>query len=580
MKRILFALFFSCVVMCLCAQELVSYRLNLVRHPETKKYGYAFKEQNINSPIRGTTSAAVNVLGAGASVLIGKSNADNIDWAIPPQYDDAASKFRENLAMVKVNGKVGFIDLYNRFIIEPVYDDVDDMDGFHQGVAAVKKDGKWGYINKEGECVIPFEYDAADAFGEDLIAPVKVGELWGAIDIEGNVLVAPEKKVKAAMITVPGSNKAYRAALAEVRERKSNGSYDARLNSIQQVSAAVNRHIADGGRQHLEYTNVGSDNMLGVVDNYGRVIVPDCFSEVIYDSSHGVYIVKKDNLYGAYLYNGSRLIAPCFDEMSMFSDGKSTVVVSGVSGWIDAEGNLAPSLLYDLLNAGIEAQNTNRYQARMIYERILKINPEYARAYNNIALLDIAGEDYSEGMKKLKLAHELDPNDDVITKNLNWAKESRKERRKERWANGLAIATAVLGVATTTYSTYSAIKHGVDSDAATAVPASSYATTDYDTSSHSSSYSDSSSSSSSKKSKTSSSSSVSDRDVKWLQANYSSQKRVYSDYESQLIKMDTYPETYNASQCRQIQSSMKSIRETIVSHGGTCSKSSWETWTP
>lgn len=179
MKRISFALFFSCVAMCLCAQELAAYRLNLVRHPETKKYGYAFKEQNINSPIRGAASTAVNVLGSGASVLIGKSNADNIDWAIPPQYDDAANKFRENLAMVKVNGKVGFIDLYNRFIIEPVYDDVDDMDGFHQGVAAVKKDGKWGYINKEGECVIPFEYDAADAFDEDLIAPVKVGELWG-----------------------------------------------------------------------------------------------------------------------------------------------------------------------------------------------------------------------------------------------------------------------------------------------------------------------------------------------------------------------------------------------------------------
>lgn len=68
MKKISLALFFSCMAICLCAQELVTYRLNLVRHPETKKYGYAFKEQNINSPIRGAASTAVNVLGSGVSV--------------------------------------------------------------------------------------------------------------------------------------------------------------------------------------------------------------------------------------------------------------------------------------------------------------------------------------------------------------------------------------------------------------------------------------------------------------------------------------------------------------------------------
>ena len=478
MKRISFALFLSCVAMCLCAQELVTYRLNLVRHPETKKYGYAFKEQNINSPIRGAASAAVNVLGSGASVLIGKSDADNIDWAIPAQYDDAAAKFYENLAMVKVDGKVGFIDLYNRFIIEPVYDDVDDMDGFHQGVAAVKKDGKWGYINKEGKCVIPFEYDAADAFDEDMIAPVKVGEFWGAIDIEGNMVVVPEKKVKAAMTTVPGSNKAYRAALAQAREKKSNGTFDARIQSIQQASAAVNKRIANRTKQALKYTKVGSGAAQGVIDNYGRVIVPKNFDELVFDAANKVYIVKRGSLYGAYLYNGSRLIAPCFDSMSKFSGGKSTVTACGVKGWIDVNGQLSSNLLYDMLNAGIEAKKTSAIKARNVYERILMINPEYARAYNNIALLDIEAEDYSKGMKKLKLAHELDPADDVIKKNLQWAKESRKERRYERLINGLNVATAVVGVAATTYATYSVVKDGIDtssaSDASMPVSGSSY----------------------------------------------------------------------------------------------------------
>lgn len=477
MKRITLALLFIITAMLVDAQELAAYRLNLVRHPETKKYGYAFKEQNINSPIRGTTSAAVNVLGSGASLLIGKSAADNIDWAIPPQYDDAASKFRENLAMVKVNGKVGFIDLYNRFIIEPVYDDVEEMDGFHQGVAAVKKEGKWGYINKEGKCIIPFEYDAADAFDEDMIAPVKVGELWGAIDIEGNMVVIPEKKIKATMTTVPGSNKEYRAALAEARERKSNGSFDARIAAIQKAAATVNKRIANKSKQVLKYTKVGSGNEFGVIDNYGRVIVPSRYDEVIYDAAHRVYIVKEENLYGAYLYNGSRLIAPCFDQMSTFSNNKSTVKACGVKGWINTKGELSSDLLYNMLNAGIEAAKTNSVKARSIYERILMINPEYARAYNNIALLDIAAKDYSKGMKKLKLAHELAPEDEVIRKNLEWAKESRKERRYERLINGLNIATAVVGVAATSYATYSVIKDDVDTDGFTPSSGTSYGST-------------------------------------------------------------------------------------------------------
>lgn len=72
----------------------------------------------------------------------------------------------------------------------------------------------------------------------------------------------------------------------------------------------------------------------------------------------------------------------------------------------------------------------------------------------------------------------------------------------------------------------------------------------------------------------------SDRNAKWMAANYQSQKAVYSNYESQLIKMNANMDSYNESQRKDIQAKMKNVRETIVSHGGTCPKSSWETWTP
>lgn len=85
---------------------------------------------------------------------------------------------------------------------------------------------------------------------------------------------------------------------------------------------------------------------------------------------------------------------------------------------------------------------------------------------------------------------------------------------------------------------------------------------------------------SSSSSKGNKNSKVSDRNAKWMQGNYSTMKNTYSNYETQLIKMNTYPSQYNDRQRRDIQSKMRQIRQTITSHGGTCSKSQWEDWQP
>ena len=480
--------------LCSIAQDsLVSYRLNLVRHPVDKTYGYAFKEQNINSPIHGTTSTAINLLGKSGSALISKAEAENIDWAVPPQYEAAATKFMENVAMVKIGGKVGFIDIYNRMVIEPAYDGDVEMDGFHGGLAAVKKNGLWGYIDKGGEEVIPFLYEEADNFDDGCIAAVKKDGLWGAIDITGEVVVEPSKKTKLALKTNPASNKEWREASKMVKERRANGHYDIRLAELHATAATLNSDIRANEPEWLtySYTNEG-DSLHGVVDQWGRVIVPCRFDAVELSEGDGVFVVQKGDRYGAYLYNGSKLIGPCFDFMSAFTDGKANIKVSKVTGWLSTDGMLDPAFLSSLIREGVETEKTNKAAARQIYERILEINPEYAPAYNNLALLDWAANDYNKCMRKLKLAHELDPNDSIFIKNLEWAKEDRKERRKERWNTALAIAEAVIGVAATTYATYSAISGGTSSTGET-----SYTDT-YSTSTSSSSSSSTKKSSSGK----------------------------------------------------------------------------------
>ena len=60
---------------------------------------------------------------------------------------DCARDFKEGFALVKKDGKWGYINTKGEQIIECKFDDARD---FSEGFAAVKKDGKWGYINTKG----------------------------------------------------------------------------------------------------------------------------------------------------------------------------------------------------------------------------------------------------------------------------------------------------------------------------------------------------------------------------------------------------------------------------------------------
>jgi len=84
------------------ATDIVSLKV-----PLSGKWEYACAVQNRKSPFRGMKKVGRALLGKNVgSALIGKSEADEIDWVIPPQYDAASKEFSEQLAAVEVYGKV------------------------------------------------------------------------------------------------------------------------------------------------------------------------------------------------------------------------------------------------------------------------------------------------------------------------------------------------------------------------------------------------------------------------------------------------------------------------------------------
>lgn len=97
---------------------------------------------------------------------------------------DEASDFKENMALVKRDGKYGYLRI-DGSEITPAYSEARPFSG---GAAPVKNK-KWGVINASGKVVVPFQYDdVGPSFSDGLLA-VKKDSRWGFIDREGHETV-------------------------------------------------------------------------------------------------------------------------------------------------------------------------------------------------------------------------------------------------------------------------------------------------------------------------------------------------------------------------------------------------------
>jgi hypothetical protein len=133
-----------------CAIPFSFYAQKARQNAVTKKWGYEQTENKgwwENSKYRGNS-----MFGGWDAALVNQDY--EINWLISPQYEGVTKRFTEKLAGVVLGGKVGFIDIHNRFIIKPQFENADDIHGFNLGLSAVKKNGKFGFINKKGFCHI------------------------------------------------------------------------------------------------------------------------------------------------------------------------------------------------------------------------------------------------------------------------------------------------------------------------------------------------------------------------------------------------------------------------------------------
>lgn len=114
-------------------------------------------------------------------------------WAIQPIYDDIDGAFSEGLVVFAIptkhpgTSKVGYLNRDGSIAIAPIFE---DANYFNCGRALVKFNGKYGIIDHSGKWIVNPIYDDIDSpyFGDGSVT-VHLDNMSGVMDADGHFIV-------------------------------------------------------------------------------------------------------------------------------------------------------------------------------------------------------------------------------------------------------------------------------------------------------------------------------------------------------------------------------------------------------
>ena len=279
---------------------------------------------------------------------------------VVPCIYDSADEYWEGMACIEMDGKWGFIDKNGTMIVPCIYEKAFP---YHEGMACVKKDGKWGFIDKNRTLVVPCIYDDAYGYWEGMVRVKKDGK-WGFIDKNGTLVVpciydsAYEYHEGLACIEMDGKwgfidkngtlvvpciyEKAfpYSEGLAQVEKEGKWGFIDKNGTIVVPCIYGFAYNYYEG------LAAVANDNQWGFIDKSGTLVVPCIYDEVKY-YSEGLASVTEDHKFGFINKNGT-LVVPCiYDSAYDYCEGLAEVEKDGKRGFIDKNGTLVVPCIYD-----------------------------------------------------------------------------------------------------------------------------------------------------------------------------------------------------------------------------------------
>jgi hypothetical protein len=253
----------------------------------------------------------------------------------------------QNLFPIYEDGKVGYIDITGKKVIEPRLDAEGNFNQlsfpparfFHEGVAvAASCSGKdqctEGFIDQTGTFVIPPVYEQALQFSEGLAA-VRSAGLWGFINHSGVMIIAPQF-VEADL---------FENGLAVVRLRGRGRDLITPTGKLLKMP----RGVQDFSKPSENMIAVKIGGKWGFLDRHGKLVIKPRFDPDLNDYSdddylgefiNGLAIVKLNDKWG-YLNRQGKLVIPAkFHGAMPFEHSETGIVGLSYDDWrlIDRQG--------------------------------------------------------------------------------------------------------------------------------------------------------------------------------------------------------------------------------------------------
>ena len=250
---------------------------------------------------------------------------------LPLKYSEINSN--KNGYTVTLNEKMGLFNSEGKEIIPISYrwiytDKIDDNIPI-----AAKLDGKEGYINTKNEWVIPPTYRDAFAFRQG-VAIVKKGRNYMCINLKGEAVIQDFDNY-----VIEPSDNTY---IVGVRKECKYMVYDLNGNLLDTYDGFINNWSDDA------IFAVKKGGKWGYIDGYGKIIIPLEYEEVG-DFSEGLAAVRKDNKWG-YINPKNEVVIPIEftnREVSYFKNGVAKYYTDSGIGLINLKGEIIAEPKYD-----------------------------------------------------------------------------------------------------------------------------------------------------------------------------------------------------------------------------------------
>lgn len=238
-----------------------------------------------------------------------KSYANLKGRILLPFNFEALGGITENIAVVKKNGKWGFVDIQTGR--ESAFE-YDEARNFSDSLCAVKFNKKWGFINRKFELVIPNKFESISNFSHQL-AFVKEQNHFEIINKKGEIV--SDLKLKEV------SDYEYGVAIA----KKEDG-YGLIDTKGKWIVAPKYHKISPFNKYKIAIAHVAPDKQ--VLMNIKAEHISIHQFEHIGEFSEGFALVKHHDKFGYIDTTGVLIIPALYDEAFVFSNGVAKVKIN------------------------------------------------------------------------------------------------------------------------------------------------------------------------------------------------------------------------------------------------------------